>query len=343
MRIDYKLTKVQDEQGKTPVFLSHANRDENWRDIAADLRARGVPCKSDRNLNPGDKDFAQEIKKMISDAHVMIVLPYNGKFTPWIAFELGYAEGLGKRIFVYDEHYVKSDNEGYAFKKYGPVYTDAYKLAAEVRSSLFYADVFEYETSDVRKADFKKECLEHIDILKVQLPLPGIRSIPKTVYRFGYILLALGRYEILDGVDRRTDICYTKGTPLTCGCYKDGKGCSLARTQEWETAANVILNKIVYNCSVDRFSGDEQLTVTLPFHRKRGVTFKCFVDLADPDYTEDVVPLLEAAGLTDIGVSYSANGNRIYFMLPPNPRKGVFEVKAPDGPKNNYICKGAIN
>ena len=104
--------------------------------------------------------------------------------------------------------------------------------------------------------------------------------------------------------------------------------------------SDVILNKILHNSSVDLVT--QTLKITLPFNRQSGVTFKCFVDVSNMDYVQDITSVLEKAGLQDIAVSHSAFGNRIYFMLPQSALNGLFAVEAPDGFTNNYLCKGAV-
>ena len=340
MKIKYTLKKLNNANNSYTIFLSHSNADEAWKSVVGELEESGIKVYSDGGIKPGDPDFAVSIKNMIRDNEIMLVIIKDEKITSWMVYEIGIAAGIGKKILMYSDTPVNITSN-HLFGQYGPVITDISVLIHEIKNSYFFADLFDYETKILNKSDFLNACMKNIDICKLSFNIPGIEEIPKNVYRFGYILLSVSRYEKLNNETRLKNICNkTAEEIIDLNCNLDNLPCSLCCEQRFESATDVILNKILYNCSVDLTK--QVLNVTLPFNRLRGVTFKCFVDVSNMDYVQDIMVLLEKAGLYDIGVSHSALGNRIYFMLPQSAMDGLFAIEAPDGFMNNYLCKGAI-
>ena len=123
-------------------------------------------------------------------------------------------------------------------------------------------------------------------------------------------------------------------------CNIDGEPCSLCSGQTYDSPTDVILHKILHTCHVDLST--QTLHINIPYNEKRGVTFKCFVDVDNMDYVQDIMTILEKSGLSGIGVSHSVLGNRVYFLMPQSVMNGLFVVEAPDGFLNNYLCKGAV-
>ena len=340
MRVKYEISKLHDGGSNYTIFLSHSNSDDTWERLTDALKGEGIDIVSDKEIKAGDLDFAISIKNMIRENEIMVMNVYEGKITPWMVYELGIAAGLNKKIILYSSTPV-DENSNYLLKQYGPVISDMQVLVHEIKNSFFFSELFEYETSDLSKNSFALACMENIDICRLSLRLPGIEEIPKNIYRFGYILLSVARYEKTEGVTRLTDICNMTADEITNGnCDIDGLPCSLCEKQCFDSPTDVILNKILYNCTVDLTR--QSLTSNLPFNRYRGVTFKCFVDVLNMDYVQDIMSILEKAGLYDIGLSHSMFGNRIYFMLPQSVMNGLFAIEAPDGFINNYLCKGAM-
>lgn len=340
MKIKYEVKKLNDSGSNYTVFMSHANSHDDWRVLAEELKGSGIEVISDGEIKPGAPDFAISIKNMIRENEIMLVVVKDETLTPWMVYEIGIAAGMGKKILIYSRTSVTESNN-HLFAQYGPVITDINVLVHEIKNSFFFADLFEYETSSLKKSAFLNACMTNIDICRLTFQLPGIEDIPKTVYRFGYILLSVARYEKLVNESRINTLCNMTAEEITdLKCPIDGAPCSLCNAQNYDCPTDVILNKILYNCRVDL--AKQKLTVTLPFNKLRGVTFKCFVDVDNMDYVQDIMLLLRKAGLYGIGVSHSAMGNRIYFMLPQSAMNGLFAVEAPDGFVNNYMCKGAV-
>ena len=340
MKVKYSLKKLNTASNSYTVFLSHSNINDEWKTFVEELESNGIRVYSDQGIKPGALDFAVSIKEMICGSEIMLVLIENEKVSPWMVYEIGIAAGLGKKILLYSKTPVNTA-ANYLFGQYGPVINDMVTLIHEIKNSFFFVDLFDYETMKLHKSDFLNACMKNIDICRLSFSIPGIEEIPKSTYRFGYILLSVARYEKLVNENRLKDICNKTAEEIVdLQCNIDGNLCSLCSEQNFETPTDVILNKILYNCTVDLTK--QRLDVTLPFNRLRGVTFKCFVDVRNMDYVQDVMLLLSKAGLYDIGVSHSAQGNRIYFMLPQSAMNGLFAVEAPDGFINNYLCKGAV-
>lgn len=340
MKIKYNISKKTNTGGNYPVFLSHSNSDARWGELKDKLIEGGIDVRCDAEIHPGDPDFAEAIKGMIRANDIMVMLLADETFTPWMVYELGLAAGLSKKIILFSFDKV-DEKKNHLFEQYGPVIYDVDFLIREVKNSFFFAELFEYETRELNKSAFLKSCIENIDLCSISFKIPGIEEIPRHVYKFGYILLAISRYEKLVNEDRRTDICNMTADEIENGvCELDGMPCSLCVKQSFEDPTDVILNKILYNTSVDPVA--QSLKIILPFNRQRGVTFKCFVDVDNMDYVQDIMTVLEKAGLQGIGLSHSAFGNRIYFMLPQSVMNGLFAVEAPDGFLNNYLCKGAV-
>ncbi len=340
MKVRYTITKNTNVGGNYSVFLSHSNNETRWQELLEYLNANGINVKSDKEIRPGAPDFSESIKAMIKNNEITIMLIVDGVITPWMIYELGLASGMGKKIILFS--YDKMDERGNHFlEQYGPVITDVEFLVREIKNSFFFAELFEYETANLNKSAFLNSCIQNIDLCNISFSIPGIEEVPKNSYKFGYILLAISRYEKLVNDARLSSICNMTADEICNGvCEFDGKPCSLLKQQSYSAPTDVILNKILHNTSVDLIT--QTLKITLPFNRQSGVTFKCFVDISNMDYVQDVTSVLEKAGLQDISVSHSAFGNRIYFMLPQSALNGLFAVEAPDGFMNNYLCKGAV-
>ena len=199
----------------------------------------------------------------------MVMLLADETFTPWMVYELGLAAGLSKKIILFSFDKV-DEKKNHLFEQYGPVIYDVDFLIREVKNSFFFAELFEYETRELNKSAFLKSCIENIDLCSISFKIPGIEEIPRHVYKFGYILLAISRYEKLVNEDRRTDICNMTADEIENGvCELDGMPCSLCVKQSFEDPTDVILNKILYNTSVDPVA--QSLKIILPFNRQRGM------------------------------------------------------------------------
>lgn len=340
MKDRYVINKLYTDGNKYEVFISHSNAKTNWIDFAKQLESHGIKVVSDKDIKAGTLDFANEIKKMIFKTEITILYVDDEVITPWMDYELGLATGLGKKIFLFSNKQVH-ESRRYLFKRYGPVFTNVEDLANEIKKSFFFSDLFEYESDKISKNDFLNSCMANIDICTLSFDLDGIDNIPVSAYRFGYILLAVARYEKENDLLNNCTICRMNGQEIEDGkCFLDNKLCSRCYKQRFENPTDTILNKILYNSNINLTT--QKITFTIPFNKQLGVTFKCFVDVNDADYVSNIVEILEKAGLTGIGVSDSACGNRIYFMLPKSHRLGLFEITAPDGFLNNYLCKGAV-
>ena len=341
MKIQYEINKLSNGDSNYSIFLSHSNADKSWLEAADYLEKEGIKVVSDAEIEPGNPDFSQCIKNMIRDNEIVVTVLHDRSLTPWMVYELGIAAGLGKKIILYSKDPV-DESANHLFGQYGPVISDLKILTHEVKNGFFFADLFEYETQQLNKSAFLNACMGHINICTLSFKVPGIEEIPKNTYRFGYILLAVSRYEKLgQQQSRATDICNMTAEEIHDGkCNIDGEPCSLCRGQTFDSPTDVILGKLLYNCHVDL--SRQSIRVTIPYNEKRGVTFKCFVDVDNIDYVQDIMTVLEKAGLYGIGVSHSVVGNRIYFMLPQSVMNGLFVVEAPDGFLNNYLCKGAV-
>ncbi len=340
MKVRYTITKNTNDGGNYSVFLSHSNNETQWTKLASYLNDNGITVESDREIRFGAPDFAESIKAMIRKNEITVMLIVDGVISPWMIYELGLASGLGKKIILFSYDKIEEKGNHY-LEQYGPVINDVEFLVREIKNSFFFAELFEYETASLKKSDFLNTCIQNIDLCNISFSIPGIEDIPKNTYKFGYILLAISRYEKLVNENRISTICNMTADDIENGvCEFDGRPCSLLQKQSFATSTDVILNKILHKTSVDFVT--QTLKITLPFNKQSGVTFKCFVDIFNMDYVQDVTSALEKAGLLDVSVSHSAFGNRIYFMLPQSALNGLFAVEAPDGFLNNYLCKGAV-
>lgn len=340
MRVRYNISRLYDAGSKYIIFLSHSNKNDEWKKLKAQLEANDICIASDNGIVPGTPDFAIKIKEMIRDNEVTVVYVQNGQITPWMVYEIGIAAGYNKKIIMFSDVDI-DETSNHLFGQYGPVINDVQKLVREIKNSFFFADLFEHETAELSKSMFVNDCVSNIDICRLTFGVPGIEEIPKNMYKFGYILLAVSRYEKMENPERVKNICNMTAEEIKdCICNIDGKPCSLCSRQSYDSPTDVILNKILFNCAID--TTKQTVCITLPFNKNRGVTFKCFVDVNNMDYVQEIMSLLEKAGFYDIGVSHSVLGNRVYFMLPQSAISGLFTVEAPDGFVNNYLCKGAV-
>ena len=334
----YNLIKWEEgEKGKFVVFLSHSSADKGWRKFRDDLAELGVRCECDSDIDAGASDFAETIRKMILQREVFLLyLTGESTLTQWVLYELGIAAGQGKKIILCSDEAIDAHGN-YFFEKFGPIIYDRQKLLEEIKSGFFFADLFTHESKQLSKAAYVEEYLGNIEICDLSIDIPHIQELPKSVFRFGYILLGVGLYW--DGnLTMPQKRCRKTAKVLSDDCRCVSKDCVCPFYAPTDRVTDVTLNKLLYNCHLS----ESTLKVKLPFHRMAGVTFKMFMDLTDGDYAKDAMRILNEAGMYDVSLSHSANGNRVYFMLKKQPMNGIFEAIAPDGCINNYLCAGTI-
>ena len=192
MKIKYDISKVSSGDNNYSIFLSHSNADKSWLEVAEYLEQEGIKVVSDAEIEPGDPDFSQCIKRMIRDNEIVVTVIHDNSLTSWMVYELGIAAGLGKKIIFYSKEPV-NEADNYLYGQYGPVINDLKVLAHEVKNGFFFADLFQYETHKLKKSEFLNACMVNINICRLSFKITGLEEIPKNVYRFGYILLSVAR------------------------------------------------------------------------------------------------------------------------------------------------------
>ncbi len=81
------------------VFISHSYNDTKWvRSLSDILTKRGVSVWSDRSISLGEP-WANEVERAVQESeYVFIILDSQNAFSPNVAFELGMALGLRKKV-----------------------------------------------------------------------------------------------------------------------------------------------------------------------------------------------------------------------------------------------------
>ena len=85
--------------GGFQIFLSSSGRDSSWASsFTEELREQGMKVWSDRGIETGSR-WEEDLRKRLEDSElVVVVLDKFSANSPWVAFEVGAAVGLGKRV-----------------------------------------------------------------------------------------------------------------------------------------------------------------------------------------------------------------------------------------------------
>jgi hypothetical protein len=295
----------------------------------------------------------------------VIILDEDALNSPWIMYEIGLLEGAGKKVLIYDPDNGTKDIKKPAFLlKYKPFISSIEILVKEVCNFAIFGNVFEHEVEGIiTKSEFNKMFDSNTKIVKMDIGLYNISDIETpNLLKFGFILLSMSKYEInkesekllqekIGQNDESTkyseakitaDRCLKYGNENSNNCYANRNiSCAIRNNPPTDSIETVILNKILYNTFIDTVNS--KVSYLVPTHIKYGVTFKCFVDVKSTSLKNKIMEILRLSGMKDIGVSDSAEGYRVYFLLPSSLIEGIFLLNAPDkGIINNYICPGVV-
>lgn len=325
--IDFKIERLSTkEKSEIGVFISHQGSDQGILDELIPYLSDDVNVLSDRMLNADTNNFSERLNELIMNSTALIVAAKV--LTPWIMYEIGRARALNKPIYVY-----KGKRE--AFLQDAIYVDDLAILKNMVKKHSLFSDLYVQETADLTKEQFDSEVLPNLSCVRLKISIPGLKNIPSMAYQFGMIIPSLAK-TLVDNAS----CCMKNGEELVdamCQCYDKDGFCPLLMPCQ-EKIAMVVLNK-TYNGTL---SNDSVIQYLIPVHNKIGVTFKCYVDIVDFTYHEQVIKALEAAGVVEANTSSSGANDRIYFTLPKRPVSGLFKALEPEGFYNNYICPGGV-
>jgi len=358
----YKNDKVN----PIKIFISYARKQEYIAEsIVSSLTAIGHECRWDGQVQFGDQYF-EIIDNLMkeSDVSIVILTKDSMESTP-VMREIGMLMGLKKEIILYTplQQSINNIDLPAMLRKYVQCDTKE-SLLEEVSTHSRFNNIFVHETEAIKLDTFRRHFGKNTDICKLELRIPIMddRSIiqfghVKDSIRFGCILVLLAKNS---GPSKHIEMCPTEKT-VRDGIHRDqcaveqDRMCAIFTNPKCsENPETVLLNKII-DCSLSEFDKSGQTYIVeyvLPVHRQYGLTFKCFVDVANLSLVDTVMELLKRKfGEANVSRSGSFESGRIYLLLPENPVNHLLNIRIPDsGPdiseedaiKNNYLCPSCL-
>lgn len=344
MSLDIVMRKRQnkDHFEQMGVFISHSSKDESFERITNLLTENNIEYLSDKLIKPGNDNYIKYIKSLLKNASGGVALVSKESMeSPWVVYELGMLEGMGKQIVLYCDNNIDESKKYIPnnLKKY-PLITDNETLIKHISNYTVFENLFEYETATVSLEDFKRGTINNVNNIILSYDISSnLQKLNVEMLEFGYIIVRLAKYGY---VNDNLDNCLASGEIREdgkCFYYKDNSiNCSfLEEIHSKDSPETIILNKTLYHSRVNQ----GLLDLAIPFHRKYGVTFKCFIDVKDISIKHTVVNELRKLGMKDVSFSGAALENRIYYLLPEKKEIGLFNlISHGSGIVNNYICPG---
>lgn len=329
---------TREELGEWGVFFSHAS-DANAQveELGRVFDEYGISYLWDHQIAVGSADFAADIISMIRKCAAAVVVISPGALdSQWVNFELGYLNGLGRRIYMYDPgHLLASRPYRYHYDPECPGYSDPKELAEAVKKEKLFYGLFNNETLELSGELFRSRTDEMVVPIHLSVQVPGLASIEADTYHVRALVIEFGSYTghrytedsfcSWSGEDTEDDRCPCTG----CGCCLNV-----------EPDRSVYPECVLLNHTWDKVhvKGDE-IEMILPLHKTMGTTFKIFVDTPYGRTADRLMQLFEDAGFKP-GLAQGGEMNRVYITLPNNKPNGVFDLKAEFS--NNFICPGAL-
>ena len=327
----------EDEIGQWGVFISHSgNSDMQIQTLCTAFDQAGIRYLWDQQISLGAKNFADEIYSMIYKCScAVVVINQQALHSQWVNFEVGLLDGLGKRIFLYDQEQLLSKlNYRYHYDKFCPAYTNIEALTEAIQNIKMFYPLFNHATAELTNDLFYQKIDQYVVPVRLSLNIPGLSSVDSDTYQLKALIINFGNFT---GVRYHEDaICFQTMEPLSDNlCEQAGTSCCLNYPPDRrENPECVLLNFTWEKTTVD---GDNA-EIILPLHRTRGTTFKLFADTESGETADQLQHLLNQYG-TCASLSKSGTQNRVYFSLRSSPINGVFRLKDPFS--NNFICPGS--
>jgi len=290
-------------------FISYSSQDKNLVELLETaLNKEGIPTiRDERERMPGRK-IDEKVKEMIMKSDGMILcLSKRSLNSPWIPYELGFAEGYSSGIrrdyliipyileslepgeippFIRDREYFDKPKEliNYLKKSYIyniPFLSDTYFLSIEVTF-----DKFSKVLEDIRNKELE----------------------------FGYSLIRYGRDDVIS----RSQLS--------------------SQDKEVVKLLNIAVKRPWVVTRIEESTGKVIVTHHIPIHNQWGTQFKLFVDVKDLTKLELIKKILEEEGAAEVSKAVSGH-MRIFYTIPQHLVKGggIAIVKSPEGITNNFI------
>jgi hypothetical protein len=335
------------------VFISYA-KNKNERDkLMETLKNNGITCWADSRIEAHEDDYLRKIIDNIKNNGVgVLICTEEILSSEFVAYELGLLRSFNKPVICYfpegtNKFELPSMLDGY------PIVYTLKDLISHIREQFYFKDLL--INDNVRN----KKIQDNVRNKKIQAVALHLNFTETTLKRealqFGCILVSLSCFGSLcndKGDMHPEDKClFTNGTRNEKECVRNNdRDCAgLADLNIEDFPETVILNHILTGNTLELNEGYWIAKYVLPVQANHGLTFKCFVDvneqvLSKYDLTKyDVKTRLERNGFHDVSLSGSAEGNRIYFLLPEpieDKEKRLTCVRDPIVTciLNNYLC-----
>ena len=94
--------QTEDLSAHNGVFISHSSHDESFHTVSKQLEENKIEFLSDRLIEAGNSNYVEFIKELLRNASGGVVLLSTEAFhSPWVLYEIGMLEGMGKTIMLY--------------------------------------------------------------------------------------------------------------------------------------------------------------------------------------------------------------------------------------------------
>ena len=340
---NFSIKKLSaEEMARIGVFISYSHLDdEKCNSLIQTLEKNKFNVLSDKLISAGTKNFHEVIRRMLVNSTCGVMLYDGNQVTPWVNFEIGVLEGLGKDIIVFTFGGDTSALPDYLRKYYAT--SDVGELMEIVKTKKLFSDIFKGESHQLTRENFLKEILNKLGYVYLRLKISGISKIDPAAFKFRYLITGLFKLE-KETEERDRDFCaknYVDLSTCCCRAYKKYGRCAYAEFTLPENCSDIVtLNKVyeaqnVYDNDIVEF--------LIPVNLEFGTTFKCFVDILDVNKKKEIIGALVNAQIIKYDESGSGVGGRIYFTLPAKEDEGLFQVIDERNIDNNYLCPGVVS
>jgi hypothetical protein len=267
----------------------------------------GIDPFLDVKVGPG-KDWQQTLEQAYRSAScaVAILTPDSIK-SPWVSYEIGFLDGIRKKIVPYLCTAGMGDKRKKEFTKQIP------KWISHIQSSENPDQIIDGVVQIlVNNRELSPWVMgNRVQLMLITLELGKVLETLKETLIFGYQIVRFGRWG-------------THGKPYAGNPH--------------------VRFDVPYNSEIDEsVVGYERETQRLkidfivPIYRKWGTTFKLFVDCKEAGLVKDVQQLLIINGLLEPCQGGSGEEQRIYFLLDKKDKLDVVEEPYKDTTvRNNY-------
>ena len=363
------VIKKQSEAEKnlqTRVFISHArDSTDETRALEEAMKREGLdPIWDGRERGRTvEGKFKKRIKEMLRCRAAVIHICPEAFASSWVEYELGFLEGRGTPILLWDPESLLSSTAvgggaGLAERpknvhlfRHMPAISDPRRLIEQLKAHRMYADLYRTEfpaSLGFPEHEFERRFTKHTETVTVKLQSALLRGKDDLFRgaRLGTLLVNFGFFPKPDEPPIGSCPILREGTDSPACRYAQERPCArygIRRPLTAENAECMLLNHVEWS---GRFvEGDEEhsepaLFFYVPVHKTYGTTFKAVIDPPDAAAQRELIALLTEMGLSPT-VSDSRNSLRIYLSVAEMSPSALFCLGGLHY-GNNFFCPRAL-